>query len=319
MRPAAVRFADTISIIALAYWGVAALVFPVTIWDAHTYNLARVSIAEMDGLFGNALWLNDRQIFFPWTFDALHVPFLHIGWGYGIPSFLCLLSILYVVRRLLTEFVSKEAASVAVLTLLSMPTLVFQATSPKNDLPVVFGAVVWFFAVIRHRQTHARVWLYWMALALAFAAGAKSAGLALAGVLAVASGIALRQKFSDLLTFGIGFCVGFVLLGSVEIYLNNLAVCGRPLGSESFVSSHANPDGLRGAMANVLRYLFGNVNLGLEFFGPNHQVYAWLPKFADATLRQFGLQGLGARGDFREGRSTWRLQGGAPPIPENRR
>jgi hypothetical protein len=42
------------------------------------------------------------QIVFPWTFDAVHYPFLKIGWGMAAPSFLCFLGLVVMVFYLVS-------------------------------------------------------------------------------------------------------------------------------------------------------------------------------------------------------------------------
>ena len=81
----------------LAYWALYAIVAPVTVWDSHTYNLARLLLAERGGLFGNELWNDHRQQSFVWAFDAVHYPLLKIAWGVALPSFLCFVGVLVVV------------------------------------------------------------------------------------------------------------------------------------------------------------------------------------------------------------------------------
>ena len=75
-----------------AYWAVFVLVTPVTVYDSHTYNLARLMLAEHGGMFADGIWNTQRQVIFPWSFDAIHYPFLKLvrGFGVALPSFMCM-------------------------------------------------------------------------------------------------------------------------------------------------------------------------------------------------------------------------------------
>ena len=124
----------------LLYWGACALLLPVTTSDCQVYNLARLRVAERAGFWQAAAWNSIREVTYPWAFDAVHYPFLKTAWGFGIPSFLAFLGLLVIIFQLMVPRFGEYAALWSILTLLSMPTLMLQATTAKNDLVVVFGA-----------------------------------------------------------------------------------------------------------------------------------------------------------------------------------
>ena len=248
----------------LFYWALFAVLAPVTIWDSQVYNLGRLPIAEIGGLFGNTLWTSERQLVFPWTFDSLHLPFLHLGWGFGIPSFLCLLGTLVVAWSLLRRWHNATTAWIGCLALLALPTLVFQGVSTKNDIPILFGIAVWLHALLRWRDSRQRRFLLLGAIALGFAAGAKTSGIAPAGICALITLATLHRSFSQVILFSGAMFLSLLLLGSGETYFAAYRVFGGPLGSAGFVQANRNRDGARGAAANGIRYALGNVNLGVE-------------------------------------------------------
>jgi hypothetical protein len=306
--PLSLRIAQNLTRLLLFYWGLVALVYPVMIWDAHTYNLARIEIARLGGLFGNQLWLGERQIMLPWSFDALHLPAIIAGAGYGLPSFLCLLGVLVATKDLLTRHVSSAAAIWAGLALVAMPTLMYQAVSSKNDIPVLFAVACWAVALDRWIEQPKLRWTAIMALALSFGVGAKSSGVPLGFALGIWTLFATRKKWRHGLCFGV-LCIPFLLLlGSIETYINNHRVFGTWLGAEWFVQSHANSDGLRGFGANMIRYTLGNLNFGVEFLRPHPPSYAWLEQSVDRILDSLGLVGAGCRPDYKV--STFLKNGG---------
>jgi hypothetical protein len=157
----------------ILYWGSFALVTPITVWDSHTYNVARIPLALAGGLFGNQYWNTERQVAYPWGFDALHLVFFWLGGGASLPSYLCFIGTLAIVWVIVNIHRGPNAATLCALGMFSMPTFVYQATSTKNDWAVVFGVACWFYFLWLHHRSPNK-WLPWgMAFSLVFAAGAK--------------------------------------------------------------------------------------------------------------------------------------------------
>ena len=274
----------------ILYWAVFALVVPVTVWDSHTYNIGRIPIALEGGLFGNQGWNNDRQISLPWSFDALHLPFFWLGWGASIPSYLCFIGTLAIVWRIVDAHRGPDTATLCALAMFSMPTFIYQATSTKNDWAVVFSLACWFYCLWLHRQTP-RKWLpLGMACSLAFSAGAKTTGVFFLILAAPATIWILKRNRRDALQFSVGLIVALVLWGSVETYINTALVYGHPFGPKAQVERNTNRDGLRGTMANAIRYAFGAVNFGVDQKGSG-----FLRRACLGALRITGLHDVGYR------------------------
>ena len=273
----------------LGYWTAFAAVAPVMNWDSQTYNLARLYIANQGGLFGNRGWNYLHQAVFPWTFDAVHYPFLFLHWGYCLPSFACLCGLLIIVYRLVAAAWSAREAWCCCLALLALPTLVFQAVCTKNDLAVVFGVGCWFYAWTLWRAERRNVYLLLMAVALGFTAGAKTNGLPFFGVLGVYTLWGLRSSPWQAARFAGWMVVSLLLLGSVEIYLNNALVFHAPLGPPGFIDMNRNRDGIAGGLANFIRYFIGNMNVGIDVANPVSPVPAWLGNECRDFLRLTGL------------------------------
>jgi hypothetical protein len=285
--------AKTSAIILIIYWGLFALLSPVTNWDSQVYNLGRLPIAKLAGLFGNPLWTSSRQLVFPWAFDAIHLPFLSLGFGYGLPSYSCLLGILAVAWSFLNRRHGAEAAWIGVLALLGLPTLVFQSVITKNDVPILFGVAVWFHAMRLWREDGRRIHLWFAALAIGFTVGVKTSGLLPAGLCAATTLWMLRRSRPRLMTFlcaTLGFCL---LLGSIETYVESYRQYGYPLGPRDFVQYHRNRDGLRGAAANALRYGMGNINLGIGIWQTPDRLTPALVARCQRWLGSLGLRNLG--------------------------
>jgi hypothetical protein len=292
--------ARTASIGLILYWGLFALVPPVTNWDSQVYNLGRLPIAKLGGLFGNTLWTTPRQLMFPWTFDAIHLPLLALGFGYGVPSYLCLLGILAVAWSFLAQRHGRDAGWMGVLALLGLPTLVFQSVITKNDLPVLFGVAVWFHSMRLWREDGRRIHLLFSALAIGFTSGVKTSGLLPAVLCAGGTIWVLRRSRPRWTGFLSATLVSCLLLGSVETYIESYRHYGDPMGPEAFVRDHRNRDGLRGAAANAIRYAMGNIDLGVEVWQSPDRVTPALEGWCRRWLGSIGLGNSGYRSDFND-------------------
>ena len=292
------------------YWGLYALLVPVTVWDSHVYNLARLLIARQGGLFGNEGWNSDRQVMLPWSFDAVHFPFLALGgWGVALPSFACFGGIAWVLFRMVREARGARIAWWCVLTLLSLPTVMFQASSTKNDLAVVFGVACWVYACWLWRRVPSRPLLWWMALALAFAAGAKTSGIPLALLLGAFTAGQLCRSRRDMVEFVGAALIAGVLCGSVEIYANNQRVYGQWFGSAETINENRNRDGLRGAAANLVRYIVANQNMGIDVALPASTFPAKLEHVAHTVLQATALKDVGYRTDLDDAKLSFLKRG----------
>jgi hypothetical protein len=296
------RFGWFLVAILLAYWAVYVAVAPVTTSDSHIYNLARLLIAERGGLFYNNLWTNTPQVVFPWGFDSVYYPFLKIGRFENLPAFLCLIGSFLCVVVLFRREGLGEAIPFALLVLLSSPLIVFQATCAKNDIAVAFFALAAFTLIELSRDGRNMVRDSGIAISLGMLAGAKTSGIIPAVILGA---YALGIRWSDeglrgVWRTGCLIALAMVLLGSSETYLNNYMMFGRPMGDQGFIQGHQNPDGLRGAAANLVRYFFNSLATGLEgaTIVREYRVYLW--GISDGFLRLLSLEGRGMAPFFPE-------------------
>ena len=248
----------------IAYWGLLALVLPVSNVDSHVYNLGRLAIAENAGFWQTSAWNSPRQVIFPWTFDAVHYPFLKIGWASSLPSFLCLLGLLVMVFNLVSGQWGTNVGLWSVLSLLAMPTVMIQATTTKNDLAVVFGVGCWWYSLVRFQLRQSKFFIFTSALSLAFTAGSKTYAVPICGILTLVTVWILRKQVKTLLMFVWFYVPCVVLFSSIETYVLSWQIYRHPLGPSDFVHDQRNRDGLRGLSANFIRYYLSNVSFGVE-------------------------------------------------------
>jgi hypothetical protein len=284
----------------LIYWGASALLLPVTTSDCQVYNLARLKVAERVGFWQAEAWNSVREVTYPWTFDAVHYPFLKTGWGFGIPSFLALLGLLVIIFQLVTPRFGQQAALWSILTLLSMPTLMLQATTTKNDLVVVFGAGCWIYSLVRFQRSRNNFFLFAAALSLAFTAGSKNIALGTCLIAAVGTGWALRGQVRSLILFALFLGPLLLLFGSIETYLLSWKLYHDPIGPKQFVTDQLNRDGLRGGIANFFRYYMANISIGVDGIDCHSGFADFLQKECRVVLSALGLQDAGCRRDFKD-------------------
>jgi len=282
----------------LAYWGVYALIAPVTNSDSQVYNLARLSVAERAGFWQATAWNSVRQVIFPWTFDAVHYPFLKIGWGSALPSFVAFLGLLIIVFELVVPRFGSKVGLWSILTLLAMPTLMLQATTTKNDLVIAFGAGCWLYSLVRFRRNQNTFFLFTAALSLAFTIGCKTSALPICAILILATGWLLRKQVGNALRFALFFGPLLLLFGSIETYVLSWRIYRDPLGPTQFVQAHTNQDGIRGATANFIRYYMATVSSGIDGVDCRSGLPGFLEEKCRLLLGNLDLRNAGCRVDF---------------------
>lgn len=291
-----------------AYWLAYSIVAPVTVTDAHMYNQARLYVIAQDGFAPQGAFANWYQVSYPWTFDAVHWPFLWLGTGTHLPSFACLVGILLVAFVQVRARRDASAAWLAVLALLALPTLVYQGTSTKNDIAVVFGAFCWFHALDRFGRL--RHWhdLVLVGVAMAFTAGAKTSGVVLLPFMGLATLWRLRRRPRAVAIWLGALGAGLVLLGSGETYVASWRAFGNALGPSP--EAMQNRDGIPGGFANVLRYGCANLDLGTDVIAGEATVPTRLAENAcRELLRVLGLENRGGMLGYSDRSLTFRKTG----------
>jgi hypothetical protein len=284
------------------YWSLYVLVAPVTNIDSQMYDIARLSLAMKGGLFTSPYFTSVFQVMWPWTFDAVHLPFFELGWACALPSFCCLAGTCYVVFVMTRARLGADAAWVALVALLSLPCLIYQGTSTKNDIPLLFAGAVWVYGRWRWKHDNRGLHLFWMVFALGFMAGAKTTGVLYAGILALAMLVELRSDPRLALRVAGGLACSALLLGSLETYVESARLFGHPLGPPEVIGQLSNPDGARGAAANFSRYVAGSL-----YEGPTttHSASRAADAVASAEQRFLAATGLTNAGyDHRFGDGT---------------
>ena len=281
-----------VAVLAWIYWCFFALFTPVTLWDSNTYNIARLEVFARGGFWHNATFNDPRQIYMTWTFDSVHLLFRYLNFGESLPSFACFTGTLLVIYNVLLYRVKESTLWIICASMFAMPCLMFQATSTKPELAICFCLAMWVYALIRYSESPSWWYLAWGALAIGFAAGSKATGLIISPFLILGGIWCSRKSKKDILTFIVLLCVAFLLFGSPEIYLNNYFIFKNVLGPTS--SDLRNRDGLGGALATFIRYVFANSSFGYEsFFYNKPDFYSFWESLCRKVLALFHLSNKG--------------------------
>jgi hypothetical protein len=287
------RIARIVFWLSAAYWTLYVLVAPLTNVDSQMYNIARLELAMRGGLFNNGHFTSVYQLIWPWTFDAVHLPFMEMGWGFALPSFCCLMGTCYVVFAMVRARYGPDAGWVALIALMGLPCLVYQGTSTKNDIPVLFSGAVWVYARWRWRSEGKRGHVFWMVLAIGFLAGAKTTGVPYGMILGLWTLWDLRaDRRLALQAFG-GLLGAVALFGSVETYIETARQFGNPLGPPQLIRDVRNVDGIRGAAANMSRYVAGSLYFGPSRIGSAAPATRWIGNTEQAFLAWAGIADAG--------------------------
>jgi 4-amino-4-deoxy-L-arabinose transferase-like glycosyltransferase len=284
----------------LAYWGLFALALPVTNLDSQVYHLARLCIAERAGFWQTTAWNSVRQVIFPWTFDALHYPFLKLGWGFALPSFLAFSALLVITFELVAAKYGRKAGFWSLLILLAMPTLMLQATVTSTDVAVAFGVACWLYSFVRFRKQRDRFFLFTAALSLAFAAGCKTSAPPISALLAVATIWRMRTEPKEAVRFAIFFVLLLPFFASIETYLLSWKIYGNPMGPAGFVQPQTNRDGIQGATANFIRYNLSAISTGIDGIDCRSGFPPALETVCRQLLHQLNLGNVGYRPDYND-------------------
>ncbi|NQV20152.1 MAG: glycosyltransferase family 39 protein [Rhodospirillales bacterium] len=255
---------------------------PPTTFDSLTYHLTRVMMMKAEGQLFLDNFSDYRLDIMTVGYDILHFLFLRFHTDFGLASFGFLSYVLVIVavyalahRLWLDEGLAKTLALVTA----SLTMFVLHAASTKNDLVLGAVAAVVFLSAYNYRQSKSLTDLHVLGIALAFGVTAKFTfgylGLAfLAGYLVLlAREWGMPETGRQIFRFyrfrgGALLVVPLALTATlVAVLAHNVQTYDHALGPDFFLPTFSGIDGLRGGVANTLRFVVQMMNLPMEFFG----------------------------------------------------
>ncbi|MDJ0530964.1 MAG: glycosyltransferase family 39 protein [Xenococcaceae cyanobacterium MO_207.B15] len=263
-----------ISLIIISVWiylCLQAILLPPGNWDSMTYNLARVLLFQQEKSIFLTQVSYEPQAVHPVGADILHHAFLrfYTDYGIGIFSFLAYLSIAFGTYALARRYASRQYSFVATLIIISLPELVLQSTSTKNDIFTVASAIFCLISVHRIITRINLDNLLLLPVGLAFGISCKTTFIAFAFPFVCFFSILVLKKYSFSyllniikkykLNFGFIILPIFIFL-PILTYLHNYLHFGTWAGSFESLQWHQQSNGLRGALANLVRYVFQSID-----------------------------------------------------------
>ncbi len=266
------RIISLVLLFSWAYLGLQAILLPPANWDSMTYNLARVLLFQQENSFYLKSFTTLRQAIFPVGSDILHHVFLRFynDYGIGLFSFLAYLAVILGTYALSRKYTSSEIALMSTLVIGSLPELVYQSTSTKNDIMMVAVAIFCFLTIKRLLENLNGFDICLLLLGLCFGISVKTNFIAFAIPFALFFSILLFIKYpardflrlfdANKLVFLI-FLPPVLILSQIWLFIQNYNRWNNWAGPEEYLEVFQQNHGLKGAVANLIRYLFESIHL----------------------------------------------------------
>jgi hypothetical protein len=234
--------------------------------DSLVYNLARVLLFQQE----KTIFLQNvnlyHQAIFPVGNDILYHIFLRSYKEYGLAlfSWFSYIGIGLAGWSIATQYYSRKVALISVLIILSMPQIIYAATTPKNDLVLGFVVSVILLLSTKLLKDLSVKNIIFVSIALSFGLGAKTtfASFILFYIpfflFFLVKNHTLKSVFQIfwshriVLSFTIIPCL---ILAQFYLFAWNHIHWGGFSGPRAFVDTVMNHDGISGAMSNAVRYL----------------------------------------------------------------
>ncbi len=257
-----------------------AVLSPPSNWDSMTYNLARILLFQQEQSLFLTNYSSESQAIFPVGNDILHHSFLRFysDYGIGIFSFIAYLIICFGTYALGRRYAKPQHALIATLVIASLPGLVLQSTTTKNDIGTATVAVICFILINRILTKINVEDLVLLPITLAFGVSVKTTFMAFGAPFMFVFSILLLKKYNwkYLLQIVKEYKLYFILsILPILIFFpffnfyHNYHLLGTWQGSEGFSNFHKQIDGFRGTSGNIVRYLLQTI----DFLAPVEETF----------------------------------------------
>ena len=241
--------------------------------DSHIYTLSRILLFQQEQSLFLENASNYHQAVFPLGFDILNYKFLrhNIQNGIGFFSFISYVGLFFSSYSLSRLYYNKSISILSALIIISMPQVVFAATTPKSDLILGFLACLIIRLTLSPKSDNKEnIYIITM---LAFGLSCKLTFLAFIMIYLLLTAFFFRQKLKisfkeyRLYKFSI-FCIiifTFFISGLWQMIWNHL-YWGGYCGPKPLVAPASNTDGMIGGIANCVRYVFESFHIPGYFY-----------------------------------------------------
>jgi len=254
------------------------ILLPPSNTDSMIYNLSRVLLYNIEETIFINNYTSLNQVNFPIGYDILNFLFLRISSDYFLSffSFLSYLVIIVGIYSLVNKlFNDNELSLVTCIMVGSLNEIVLQSTSTKNDIPEAAMTIASFHAAYNFLISGNIFYLLFLIISLVLGISFKAYfwGFAIPffGLFIL---INVRQIYFFITN--ISFKKSYILLISLIIlniscltvfHLNNYIKFGGFFGDPKLLDNHIQPDGIRGAAVNGIRYIIQSLSLPKRFGG----------------------------------------------------
>ena len=260
-----ILFIKLCCIITWIYWALFSLITPVTNWDSNAYTIARLQIHLRGGLFNNPYYNDARQSTMAWVYDVVHLPFEILNFGQALPNFICLTGILIITYKLISKYYNVNCAWITTASILALQSVVYQAAGTKPDIGAVFFIFCWFYCMEKINE-HKFFYSILAAISLSMMFGSRPMAALLLPFLGLYSLWKLRSDKRNVIYFIIASVVSLILWGGTETFIYNYNYSGKFIDATNAKNTNINIDGIGGAVATTVRFLFQNITTGYESF-----------------------------------------------------
>lgn len=244
--------------------------------DSLVYNLSRSLLYEDAGTLFPQSISDYAHVSLPLGNDLLYYLFLRFDGENGLAFFgyFSYIGSILGVYSLVRNYHSGKTSIASALLFACLPEIVFHATTPKNDLAVVFFALCSLIAFSKLYVKRSISSLVLLILFLAGGLSSKSTFFAFAlpfflifilwafrsNMLSTSWSLIKRQP---LISLTLGFIV--LIMSQIWLFAYNVWAWGTWSGPPIFVNGNVNQDGLLGALVNLCRYFLESLHLTQPF------------------------------------------------------
>lgn len=262
------------------YQGALAIIIPSYTYDGWSYHLPRIFFFQQERTVLLTSATLEHQAVFPVGSDILAHMFLRFQTDYGVPvfAFLSYVVIAFGIYALSRHYALPDVSLLTTLIVISMPTLLYASTVVKNDIIAAAVAVACVLLLYRLLQQPNARDLILLGLTMLFGVSVKTLFIGFVLPFTLLFGFLLIRKHGIEVWFqlvrrhwrlSVAAFLPALIFSQVWLFAHNAVVWDGVFGPPQYTAYHKHDDGLIGATANVLRFLYRGIEVHPDL---NHAV-----------------------------------------------
>jgi len=236
---------------------------PINVWDAMSYQVARIAFWIQHGTLAHFETSSVRQIIFPPNSELLMLwimLFIKKDFFLGTIQYLACFASMFTAYNFLSYLkVSTSRTLWAILVFASFPAVIIHSSGTQNHIILGFLLLTSLYLFIYGVFKKEKLSIFFSALALGISLGVKSSVfLFLPGIIIAYALISIKKQGKDFYKTGLLYFLYLVpvfILFSAYFYIMNYIEFGHPLGVKSYIYEHTfMGKGIEAFIANLIRY-----------------------------------------------------------------